>query len=79
MDLFADRIGNVIVSDAVVRIDFLRIENVDSEKQQRNYRFSHRVVLPLEAFAQLGNVVQQMRERMAADAAARSQADQPKG
>lgn len=75
MDLFADRIGNVTVSDGVARIDFLRLEPAGADPQQRSYRFSHRLVLPLQTFAQLQQVVQQMRERIAAEIAA--QRDQP--
>jgi hypothetical protein len=67
MDLFADRIGNVTVSEGVARIDFLRLEDNASDPQQRSYRFSHRLVLPLQTFGQLGAAVQQMREKIATE------------
>ncbi len=70
MDLFADRIGNVTVAEGVARIDFLRLENNATDPQQRSYRFSHRLVLPMQTFGQLAAVVQQMREKIAAEVAA---------
>lgn len=79
MDLFADRIGNVTVSEGVARIDFLRLENPSADPKQRTYAFSHRLVLPLQTFAQLQEMVQQMRQKIATEAAAQreKQATQP--
>jgi len=70
MDLFADRIGNVTVSDGVARIDFLRLENTAGDPKKRSYRFSHRLVLPLQTFGQLQEMVQQMRQKIAAEVSA---------
>ena len=79
MDLFADRIGNVTISDGVARIDFLRLESGSPDPQKRTFRFSHRLVLPLQTFGQLQEMVQQMRQKIAADQAAQAEqkASQP--
>ena len=73
MDLFADRIGNVIVSEGVVRIDLLRIESIDAEAKQRSFKPGNRLVLPVDTFMQLSAVAQQMREKITAEVAAQKQ------
>lgn len=73
MDLFADRIGNVTVSEGVVRIDLLRIEGLDDEAKQRSFKPSNRLVLPVDTFMQLSAVAQQMREKITAEVAAQKQ------
>lgn len=70
MDIYADRIGGVIVSEGVVRLDLLRLDSIDADAKQRKMTPAGRLVLPLDAFMQMSNVVQQMREKIAAEVAA---------
>lgn len=51
-DYFADTIGNITVIAGTVRIEFVRIANIDSETKQPVYESSHRIVMPIQGFVQ---------------------------
>lgn len=51
-DLFVDRLGNVIPGNNVARLDSLRFESIDSEKQQLSLKPSTRLVIPIEGLLQ---------------------------
>lgn len=51
-DYFADTIGNITVIGGTVRVEFVRIANIDSETKQPLYESSHRIVMPIQGFVQ---------------------------
>jgi hypothetical protein len=63
-DLFVDRLGNVILGNNVARLDFLRLESVDSEKQQLALRPSTRLVIPLEGLLQAIQMLERLRDQI---------------
>jgi hypothetical protein len=63
-DLFVDRLGNVILGNNVARLDFLRLESVDSEKQQLALRPSTRLVIPLDGLLQAIQMLERLRDQI---------------
>ena len=51
-DVFVDRFMKFNVSQGVVRLDFARIEDIDSEKKEVTMSPSTRLVMPMEGFMQ---------------------------
>lgn len=62
-DLFVDRLGNVILGNNVARLDFLRFESVDNEKQLA-LRPSTRLVIPLEGLLQAIQMLERLRDQI---------------
>lgn len=63
-DLFVDRLGNVILGNNVARLDFLRFESVDNEKQQLALKPSTRLVIPLEGLLQAIQMLERLRDQI---------------
>ncbi len=66
-DQFADVIGNISLAGGVVRIDFMRITNIDPETKQAQFEFSHRLVMPLEGFLRSMEVQEKVKEQLIKD------------
>lgn len=62
MDLFADRLGNVTVADGVIRIDFLRLKEVDNENQKAQLEHTFRLVMPIEGMLQTVEALEQVKQ-----------------
>jgi len=63
-DLFVDRLGNVILGNNVARLDFLRLESFDSEKQQLSLKPSTRLVIPMEGLLQAIQMLERLRDQI---------------
>jgi hypothetical protein len=63
-DLFVDRLGNVTVAGGVARLDFLRMESVDREKQEVVLKPSTRLVIPLDGLMQAIQMLEKVRDQM---------------
>ena len=63
-DFFVDRFANLSIADGVVRIDFVRVENVNAEKKQVTMSPSLRLALPFEAFMQMAEQFAKVREEI---------------
>ena len=63
-DLFVDRLGNVILGNNVARLDFLRLESFDSEKQQFSLKPSTRLVIPMEGLLQAIQMLERLRDQI---------------
>ena len=75
-DLFADRLGNVTVAGGIARLDFLRLESIDPEKQQMSMKPSMRLVMPLDGLMQTMQMLDKIREELLKQAQAQGQAEQ---
>jgi hypothetical protein len=73
-DLFVDRLGNVTVAGGVVRLDFLRLESVDRDKQEVVLKPSTRLVMPLDGLVQAIQMLEKVREQMLKQASSGSPA-----
>ena len=63
-DLFVDRLGNVTLGNGVARLDFLRLESIDNEKQQITMRPSTRLVIPLDGLMQAIQMLEKLRDQI---------------
>jgi len=63
-DLFVDRLGNVTLGNGVARLDFLRLESVDNEKQQITMRPSTRLVIPIDGLMQAIQMLEKLRDQI---------------
>ena len=63
-DLFVDRLGNVTLGNGVARLDFLRLESVDNEKQQITLKPSTRLVIPVDGLLQAIQMLEKLREQI---------------
>lgn len=63
-DIYADRFLKCTASQGVVRLDFGRVENIDSEKNEISMTPSARLVLPMDSFSHFVDQVVQLRDRM---------------
>lgn len=71
-DYYADLIGNINVTGAMVRIDFLSRtttphQQQDTPQQEVLFQTSHRLVLPLDGFLRSLGVQEQVRTKLIAD------------
>ena len=71
-DLFVDRLGNVAIADGVVRLDFLRLVSVDSEKKQAKMEPALRVVIPLQGFVHAVDMLDKVRAELVKQAQAKA-------
>jgi hypothetical protein len=62
-DLFADRMGNISISDGVARLDFMRLETGDDGKPV--LKPGVRLVLPASALMQMHAMLEKLREEIA--------------
>ncbi len=67
-DLFVDRLNNVTVGNGVARLDFLRLEAVNSEKKELTYKPSTRLAIPLDGLMQAIQMLDQLRDQIAKQA-----------
>lgn len=65
-DYFSDLVGNITVTGAVVRIDFIKMSPA-STKDQSKMEFSHRVVMPLEGFLRSLQIQEEVRNKLVAE------------
>jgi len=63
-DVFADRFLKCTASQGVVRLDFGRVENIDSDKNEISVAPSTRLVLPMDGFNHFVDQVIQLREQL---------------
>ena len=63
-DIYADRFLKCTASQGVVRLDFGRVENIDSEKNEISMTPSSRLVLPMDSFSHFVDQVVQLRDKM---------------
>jgi len=61
-DLFADRFINLNIHRGIARLDFARMEKLDPEQQQATFSPSLRVVMPVDAFMQMAEQINKVRE-----------------
>ena len=61
-DLFADRFINLNIHRGIVRLDFARLEKLDPEQRQATFSPSVRVVMPMDAFMQMADQINKVRE-----------------
>lgn len=60
-DLFADRLGNITVASGVVRMDFVKISELDKENQKVELSPSFRLVLPIDGMLQTLDALEQIK------------------
>jgi len=63
-DLFVDRLGNVTIGNGVARLDFLRLESIDNDKQQVTMNPSTRLVIPLDGLMQAIQMLEKARDQI---------------
>ena len=63
-DIFVDRFLKCTASQGVVRLDFGRVENIDSDKNEISVAPSARLVLPTDGFNHFVDQVIQLREQL---------------
>jgi len=63
-DIYADRFLKCTASQGVVRLDFGRVENIDSEKNEISMTPSTRLVLPMDSFSHFVDQIIQLRDKM---------------
>jgi hypothetical protein len=49
-EIFADGIGNITVSNGVVRIEYVRLKQSTATNDTREYETTHHVYIPLQSF-----------------------------
>ena len=49
-EIFADGIGNITVSNGVVRIEYVRLKQSTATNDSREYETTHHVYIPLQSF-----------------------------
>jgi hypothetical protein len=63
-DLFVDQLVNVSVFQGVARLDFARIDSVDTDANQAKMSPSYRVCMSIGAFSNLADQVANAKEEM---------------
>lgn len=61
-DLFAERLVNLQIHQGVARLDFARLESIDVEKNQATFAPAFRLAMPVDAFMQMAEQFQKVRE-----------------
>lgn len=76
-DLFVDRLVNVSVLSGVARLDFARVDNVNSEDKKIQLSNSYRVALPIDALVHLAEqstkVVAELKRQAESQASSESE------
>ena len=62
MDLFADRLGAITVANGVVRMDFLRLKEINQDTKQAELEKNFRLAIPLEGTMQAIEVLEKMKQ-----------------
>jgi len=63
-DFFVDRFANLNIADGVARLDFVRVENINTDKKQVTMAPSLRLAIPFEAFMQMAEQFALVREEI---------------
>lgn len=63
-DIFADAIGNITVFGGTVRLEFLKVTNLDETNNQPKYEVSHRLVMPTAGFMQAAERHAVLRQKL---------------
>lgn len=67
-DIFVDRLSNVAIGNGVARLDFLRMEVTDTDKQKVTMQPSVRVAIPLDGLLQAIQMLERLRDQLVAQA-----------
>ena len=63
-DIFVDRLGNVAIGNGVARLDFLRMEVTDADKQKITMQPSVRVAIPLDGLMHAIQMLERLRDQL---------------
>ena len=63
-DIFTDRMVNLNIHQGIARIDFARLESIDTDKNQAKFQANLRLAMPLDAFMQMTEQFVKVREEM---------------
>ena len=63
-DTFGDAIGNITVFAGTVRIDFLKISQIEPKSNTPQYEAAHRLVMPLGGFMQAADRFAALRQKL---------------
>jgi hypothetical protein len=63
-DQFVDRLGNVVIADGVVRLDFLRLAALDPETRQARMEPSLHLAMPVQGFLQAVDMLDKVRAEL---------------
>ena len=77
-DFFVDRFANLNIADGVARIDFVRVDSIDSEKKQASMSASMRLAMPFDAFMQMTEQLAKVREEIIKKSTEQAQAAKKK-
>ncbi|MDP3511543.1 MAG: hypothetical protein Q8S20_02235 [Sulfuritalea sp.] len=61
-DIFAERLVNLQIHQGIARLDFARLETIDVEKNQATFAPAFRLAMPVDAFMQMAEQFQKVRE-----------------
>ncbi|NCD25411.1 MAG: hypothetical protein EOL86_07445 [Deltaproteobacteria bacterium] len=64
LDIFSERIVNVQIHQGIARLDFARLESVNSETKEVTLKPAMRLVMPLAAFMEMADHVGKIRENI---------------
>lgn len=63
-DTFGDAIGNITVFAGTVRIDFLKISQLEPNSNTPQYETAHRLVMPVGGFMQAADRFAALRQKL---------------
>ena len=63
-DTFGDAIGNITVFAGTVRIDFLKIAQLEPKSNTPQYETAHRLVMPIGGFMQAADRFAALRQKL---------------
>jgi len=63
-DTFGDAIGNITVFAGTVRIDFLKISQLEPNNNSPQYETAHRLVMPVGGFMQAADRFAALRQKL---------------
>ena len=63
-DQFVDRLGNVVIADGVVRLDFLRLAALDPDTKQAQMEPSLHLAMPVQGFLQAVDMLDKVRAEL---------------
>jgi hypothetical protein len=63
-DTFGDAVGNITVFAGTVRIDFLKIAQIENNSNTPQYESAHRLVMPIGGFMQAADRFAALRQKL---------------
>lgn len=80
MDLFADRLGNITIASGVIRMDFLRLKEIQKDKDGNHIEMEQafRMVMPLDGVMQTIDVLEKMKAELLAQVKAQQELESKK-